>query len=96
MVSDIYAKKLKKKELRKLSKLFPKIPRFPKERYSKGDIVTYSNGVVKSINKPNRYYWYFDSDYYNPSYDLQIIKIQRPTRLFGNIYRLKTVYERHN
>lgn len=63
------------------------------KKYQKGDIITYSNGVVKYINKPDKYDYYFNNEYYNPKYDLQIIKIQRYIK-FLCFYRLKTIYER--
>lgn len=55
-------------------------------RYQKGDIVTYSNGIVKVINKPNKYEKYFDDDYYNPTYDLRIDKIQRYKKYYAFIF----------
>lgn len=63
------------------------------DRFKKGDIVTYSNNVVKFINKPNKYEKYFDYDYYNSIYNLKIMKLQRYKKVFG-IYILKTIYIR--
>ena len=63
------------------------------ERYKKGDIVTYSNGMTKFINKPDRYARYFNEDYINPIYDLKIMKIQRPKKILF-FYVLITIYER--
>lgn len=62
------------------------------ERYKKGDLVTYSSGVIKYINKPDRYYRYFDNDYFNHSYNLKIVKIQRYFKCLW-FYRLKTIYK---
>lgn len=62
-------------------------------RYQKGDIVTYSNGIVKVINKPNKYEKYFNDDYYNPTYDLRIDKIQRYKKILC-FYILETIYVR--
>lgn len=63
------------------------------KRYLKGDIVTYSNGYTKYINKPDRYYRYFDNDYYNSAYNLKIVKIQRYIKVLW-FYKLKTIYRR--
>lgn len=65
------------------------------ERYKKGDIVTYSNGMTKCINKPDRYARYFDNNYYNSAYDLTIMKIQRFKKILW-FYMLVTVYERRS
>lgn len=62
-------------------------------RYIKGDIVTYSSGVVKFINKPDRYERYFDDDYINPTLDLKIMTIQRFVKVLW-FYKLKTIYRR--
>lgn len=63
------------------------------KRYLKGDIVTYSNGYTKYINKPDRYERYFDDDYINPTYDLKIMKIQRFVKVLW-FYKLRTIYRR--
>lgn len=63
------------------------------QKFLKGDLITYSNGQKKYINKPDKYYKYFDNNYYNPIYDLQIVKIQRWIKCFC-FYKLKTIYER--
>lgn len=65
------------------------------ERFRKGDLVTYSNGIQKLINKPYKFYEHFDDDYFNFDIALSIDKIQRFIKLpFVNLYRLKTVYKR--
>lgn len=64
-----------------------------KVKYKKGDIVTYSDGKIKCINKPNKYEKYFNDNLYNPYYGLQIIKIQRYVK-FLCFYRLKTVWRK--
>ncbi len=64
-------------------------------KYKKGDIVTYSSGVVKCINRPERYQFYFDDNYYNASYHLKIVKIQRYVK-FLCFYILKTIYKRND
>lgn len=61
--------------------------------FKKGDIITYSNGLVKYINKSDKYNFYFDNEYYNSKYDLQIVKIQRYVK-FLCFYKLKTIYEK--
>lgn len=62
-------------------------------RFEKGDIITYSNGNKKCVNRPDRYEKYFDDDYCNPIYHLKIVKVQRYKKILG-FYILKTIYSR--
>ena len=61
----------------------------------KGDIVTYRNRRVNNVNKPERYWTYFDNDFKNINYGrgMEIMKIQRYVK-FLCFYRLKTIYKR--
>lgn len=62
-------------------------------RFKKGDLVTYSNGYTKYINKPSKYEKFFDENYFNRIYNLQIIRIKRYFKFFG-FSVLKTVWEK--
>lgn len=61
----------------------------------KGDIVTYRNGRVNNVNKPENYHYWFDEDFRNHQFGkrFDIMKIQRYVK-FLCFYRLKTIYKR--
>lgn len=65
------------------------------ERFKKGDKITYSNGYEKYVNKPDKYEYFFDSEYYNPIYQQQIVKIERFQKRFG-VYFLKVIFDIKN
>lgn len=61
----------------------------------KGDIVTYRDGRINYVNKPNHYKIYYTKDFKNKELGccFDIIKIQRYVKFLW-FYKLKTIYER--
>lgn len=59
----------------------------------KGDIITYCNGGINYVNKPEKYHYWFDELLYNRTFNLGIAKIQRYVKFLW-FYRLKTIYKR--
>ena len=65
------------------------------EDIRKGDIVTYKNGRVNNVNKPDKYHYWFNEDFKNPMLNrgFDIMKIERYVKCLC-FYRLKTIYKR--
>ena len=62
----------------------------------KGDIVTYKNKRVNIVNKPDKYYYWFNEEFKNPMLNrgFDIMRIDRYVKYLW-FYRLKTIYERN-
>lgn len=60
-----------------------------------GDIVTYRNGRINHVNKPDKYNYWYNKDFKNPMLNrgFDIMKIQRYVKCLW-FYRLKTIYKR--
>ena len=65
------------------------------EDIRKGDIVTYRNGITKTVNKPDKYHFWYDEEFKNPRLykGFDIMEIRRYVK-FLCFYRLKTIYKR--
>ena len=61
----------------------------------KGDIITYRSGRTNNVNKPEKYYEWYDINFTHIKWGKHsdIMKIQRYVK-FLCFYRLKTIYER--
>ena len=59
----------------------------------KGDVVTYSDGRINHVNRPDKYVIYFNQNLVNKDAGLKIVKIQRYVKCLW-FYRLKTIYKR--
>lgn len=61
-----------------------------------GDIVYYRCGRVNHVNKRWNYIAYYDENFKNTKFSraMDIMKIQRYVKVFGNFYIKKTIYKR--
>lgn len=62
----------------------------------KGDIVTYRDGRINYVNRPNHYRAYYTKNFQNKELGcyFDIVKIQRYVKYLW-FYKLKTIYERN-
>lgn len=64
------------------------------EDIKRGDIITYQNGKKTYVNRPDKYRYYFNDDFYNIMANKKINKIQRYVKCLW-FYKLKTLYKRN-